>query len=71
MLYVLFLLAFLNGGIQFFSKEERKNNTILQASMTGIETLLNKPCAVVTPGNVRGFIPLEFTGAATYASSEP
>ncbi|WP_255485286.1 S1 RNA-binding domain-containing protein [Sporosarcina sp. BP05] len=41
-----------------------QNNTILQASMTGIETLLDKPCAVVTLGNIRGFIPLEFTGAA-------
>ncbi|WP_040759581.1 S1 RNA-binding domain-containing protein [Sporosarcina newyorkensis] len=41
-----------------------QNNSILQASMTGIETLLDKPCAVVTLGNVRGFIPLEFTGAA-------
>jgi len=40
-----------------------QNNSILQASMTGIETLLDKPCAVVTLGNVRGFIPLEFTGA--------
>ncbi|PIC68942.1 hypothetical protein CSV77_16405 [Sporosarcina sp. P16b] len=41
-----------------------QNNSILQASMTGIETLLDKPCAVVTLGNIRGFIPLEFTGAA-------
>lgn len=40
-----------------------QNNSILQASMTGIETLLDKPCAVVTLGNIRGFIPLEFTGA--------
>ena len=40
-----------------------QNNSILQASMTGIEKLLDKPCAVVTLGNIRGFIPLEFTGA--------
>jgi len=40
-----------------------QNNSILQAPITGIETLLDKPCAVVTLSNIRGFIPLEFTGA--------
>ena len=39
-----------------------QNNSILQAPITGIETLLDKPCAVVTLSNIRGFIPLEFTG---------
>ncbi|MBO0587767.1 hypothetical protein [Sporosarcina sp. E16_8] len=38
-----------------------QNNTILQGWMTGIETLLDKPCSVVTFGKIRGFIPLEFT----------
>ena len=40
-----------------------QNNTILKAPITGIETLLDMPCAVVTLGNIRGFIPSEFTGA--------
>ncbi|MBO1912940.1 hypothetical protein J4G37_50065, partial [Microvirga sp. 3-52] len=40
-----------------------QNNSILQAPIIGIEKLLDKPCAVVGVGNIRGFIPLEFTGA--------
>ncbi len=40
-----------------------QNQTILQAPITGIETLLNKQCAVVSLGTVRGYIPMEFTGA--------
>lgn len=39
-----------------------QNQTILQAPITGIETQLNKQCAVVSLGNIRGYIPLEFTG---------
>lgn len=41
-----------------------QNNSIIQAPIIGIEKLLDKPCAVVGVGNIRGFIPLEFTGAA-------
>jgi ribosomal protein S1 len=41
----------------------RQNNLILQAEMIGIEKKLDKPCAVVAIGNVRGYIPLEFSGA--------
>lgn len=40
-----------------------QNNSIFQAPITGIETLLDKPCAVVTLSNIRGFILLEVTGA--------
>jgi small subunit ribosomal protein S1 len=40
-----------------------QNQTILQAPITGIERQLDKHCAVVTLGTVRGYIPLEFTGA--------
>lgn len=42
----------------------RQNNLILQAYMIGMETKLDKPCAVVAVGRVRGYIPLEFSGAA-------
>lgn len=40
----------------------RQNNLILQSLITGIEVKLNKPCAVVFVGDVRGYIPLEFSG---------
>lgn len=46
-----------------------QNQTILQAPITGIEKLngidkdLDKHCAVVTLGTIRGYIPMEFTGA--------
>jgi ribosomal protein S1 len=40
----------------------RQNNLILQSEMIGIERKLDKPCAVVAVGNVRGYIPLEFSG---------
>ncbi|MFD1363129.1 S1 RNA-binding domain-containing protein [Lentibacillus salinarum] len=39
-----------------------QNRTILQALVTGIETKLDKPCAVVNIGTVRGYIPLEASG---------
>lgn len=39
-----------------------QNNSILQATLMGIETKLNKPCGVVNIGNIRGYIPLEFSG---------
>lgn len=39
-----------------------QNQTILQAPITGIEKQLDKQCAVVTLGTVRGYIPLEFAG---------
>ena len=45
-----------------------QNNSIIQAPIIGIEKLLDKPCAVVGVGNIRGFIPLEFTGALTFDS---
>ena len=35
-----------------------QNNSIIQAPIIGIEKLLDKPCAVVGVGNIRGFIPL-------------
>ena len=41
-----------------------QNNSIIQAPIIGIEKILDKPYAVVGVGNIRGFIPLEFTGAA-------
>ncbi|WP_051318337.1 S1 RNA-binding domain-containing protein [Cohnella thermotolerans] len=40
----------------------KQNNLILQAGMIGCETKLDKLCAVVAVGNVRGYIPLEFSG---------
>lgn len=39
-----------------------QNQTILQATVTGIEKQLDKECAVVNVGPIRGYIPLEFTG---------
>lgn len=39
-----------------------QNQTILQAPVIGIETKLDKPCAVVSIGPIRGYIPLEFSG---------
>lgn len=39
-----------------------QNQTILQAPITGIEKQLDKQCAVVSVGNIRGYIPMEFTG---------
>ncbi len=39
-----------------------QNKSILQAPVTGIETIQNKTCAIVQIGNVRGLIPLEFSG---------
>lgn len=42
----------------------KQNNLILQSEMIGIEKKLDKPCAVVAIGNVRGYIPLEFSGVA-------
>ncbi|MBO8172255.1 MAG: hypothetical protein H0Z33_10225 [Bacillaceae bacterium] len=39
-----------------------QNKSILQATLIGIETKLNKPFGVVTIGNIRGYIPLEFSG---------
>ncbi|MCF6094525.1 S1 RNA-binding domain-containing protein [Microaerobacter geothermalis] len=40
-----------------------QNNSILQAHLVGIETKLNKPCGVVQIGHIRGYIPLEYSGA--------
>lgn len=39
-----------------------QNGTILQALVTGIERKLEKPCAVVNIGSIRGYIPLEASG---------
>lgn len=39
-----------------------QNRTVLQAIVAGIETKLDKPCATVMVGHVRGYIPLDFSG---------
>lgn len=41
----------------------RQNDKILQAEISGLERLKDKECAVVSVGRVRGYIPLEHTGA--------
>lgn len=41
----------------------KQNDTILQAEITGLEKLRDKNCAVVSVGNIRGYIPMEFAGA--------
>jgi ribosomal protein S1 len=40
----------------------RQNNLILQSEVKGFETMLDKPCAIVCVGEVRGYIPLEVSG---------
>lgn len=40
----------------------RQNNLILQSEMIGCEVKLDKLCAIVAVGGVRGYIPLEFSG---------
>lgn len=39
-----------------------QNRTILHAMVTGIETKLDMPCAVVSLGTIRGYIPLDVSG---------
>lgn len=38
-----------------------QNQLIVQAPVVGIETKLDKPCAVVQVENIRGYIPLEYS----------
>lgn len=40
----------------------KQNNLILQAEMIGAEVKLNKLCGVVQVGEIRGYIPQEFSG---------
>lgn len=40
----------------------RQNNLILQSTMTGIENRLNKACAIINVGDIRGYIPIDFFG---------
>ncbi|WP_235775250.1 MULTISPECIES: S1 RNA-binding domain-containing protein [Paenibacillus] len=42
----------------------KQNNLILQAEMVGVEVKLNKLCGVVMVGDVRGYIPQEFSGVS-------
>lgn len=42
----------------------RQNDKILQAEIKGIEKLKNKYCALVEVGNIRGYIPIDFSGAS-------
>ncbi|MCI2257205.1 S1 RNA-binding domain-containing protein [Domibacillus sp. PGB-M46] len=42
-----------------------QNQTILQAPIIGIEKQLDKQCAVVSVGSIRGYIPMELTGVET------
>ncbi|WP_028987593.1 S1 RNA-binding domain-containing protein [Thermicanus aegyptius] len=39
-----------------------QNKLILQGTVTGIETLQNKVCAIVQFGHIRGVIPIDFSG---------
>lgn len=48
------------GWAQIYSAKQ--NNLILQAEMIGMEVKLNKLCGVVAVGEVRGYIPQEFSG---------
>lgn len=48
------------GWVQVYAA--RQNNLILQSEMIGCEVKLDKLCAVVAVGEVRGYIPLEFSG---------
>ncbi|WP_226383684.1 S1 RNA-binding domain-containing protein [Paenibacillus massiliensis] len=48
------------GWAQIYSAKQ--NNLILQADMIGVEVKLNKLCGVVQVGDVRGYIPQEFSG---------
>ncbi len=41
----------------------KQNNLILQSVVSGMEVKLNLPCVVVYVGDVRGYIPMEFSGA--------
>ncbi len=59
------------GGYEFEDPTEQdwkeiigayQNKKILHAELQGIETKLNKPCGVILVGNIRGVIPLEFSG---------
>lgn len=49
------------GWAQIYSAKQ--NDLILQSEMIGVEVKLNKLCAVIMVGNVRGYIPQEFSGA--------
>jgi len=40
----------------------KQNNLILQSEITGFEVVLNRLCGIVYVGNVRGIIPLEYSG---------
>ncbi|OUM87553.1 MAG: hypothetical protein BAA01_06580 [Bacillus thermozeamaize] len=40
----------------------KQNNLILQSEITGFEVVLGKLCGIVYVGNVRGMIPLEYSG---------
>lgn len=40
----------------------RQNNKILQATVTGLEKISGKHCAVVSVGHIRGYIPIEVSG---------
>ncbi|WP_223264044.1 S1 RNA-binding domain-containing protein [Paenibacillus sp. IHB B 3084] len=48
------------GWAQIYSAKQ--NNLILQADMVGVEVKLDKLCGVVQVGEVRGYIPQEFSG---------
>lgn len=48
------------GWAQIYSAKQ--NDLILQADMVGVEVKLNKLCGVVQVGDVRGYIPQEFSG---------
>lgn len=48
------------GWAQIYSAKQ--NDLILQSEMIGVEVKLNKLCAVVMVGDVRGYIPQEFSG---------
>src|SRR5690606_11154239 len=40
----------------------KQNNLILQSEITGFKGVLNRLCGIVYVGNVRGIIPLEYSG---------
>lgn len=50
------------GWAQIYSA--RQNNLVLQSELIGAETKLDKLCGIVMVGNVRGYIPLEFSGVS-------
>ncbi|MCE3203452.1 S1 RNA-binding domain-containing protein [Paenibacillus sonchi] len=50
------------GWAQIYSAKQ--NNLILQAELVGVEVKLKKLCGVVMVGEVRGYIPQEFSGVS-------